>query len=795
MITLRNPLVKFMVGVGMLHCLWVSLPDHPVMARYDHVSLSTRSTKEPVRRALLVGINLYQPATLPTAIAQRGKNRGIWGNLNGPLNDVDGMREILIARFGFQAENIRVLKNTEARREQIFRAIQEHLINKAEAGDVSFFFYAGHGSQVFNSKSPEADKLDESLVPADSAQGAADIRDKELARLWNQALEKKILLTVIADSCHSGSIQRGGYPRTETVRQLEPNWEDAQDPSLPAKPEERGAIILSASRADQPATEREDERGITRGLFSAALLKTLQTVSVNESVERVYLRVKALMQSQGSPQEPMLATNEGKRPFFGSVAETTAGLTTVAVLQVRKDKKPGEKNIRVELQGGYAVGLNEGCELRHSNLSIKPSVRLRVTELLGLNRCVADVVSGDASVIREGDLFEVDTWAAAKEAILRVWLPPATLKHAELLQMAQMLAPLRTSDRIVWVNDPAEASPSDAPLYVLTWSGTQWHLLSSQGQPFPLGLKPTAQTVLQMLSSIEKRKPALLLNVPPSRELRAAIQLGEKTVKHAVQIVTTPAKANYYLMGRWQGEKFEYAWVLPNVTKDQAQSLPLPLRTDWQDSSQPTRASQQLMELISRASKVKAWLQLDAPPERTPFPYRLALKNKKTGEIKTSGKTVEDEEYDLVLQADREQLGNGPVKPRYVYAFVIDSYGKGDLLFPLNTVENLIPYKIAGQPASIAQTEYVLPESGFQVGMPLGMDTFFLLTSYDAIPNLEAALNFEAVRTRTGLTPLEKLLSDNGAMRREVTRVPTDWSLQRISFKSVSKAESGKLQP
>ena len=51
--------------------------------------------------------------------------------------------------------------------------------------------------------------LDETIVPADAASGAFDIRDKEIARLCNQVVDKGILLTAIFDSCHSGSIARG----------------------------------------------------------------------------------------------------------------------------------------------------------------------------------------------------------------------------------------------------------------------------------------------------------------------------------------------------------------------------------------------------------------------------------------------------------------------------------------------------------------------------------------------------------------------------------------------------------
>ena len=83
-------------------------------------------------------------------------------------------------------------------------------LKKSNANDFAFIYYAGHGSQVPNSLAREEDKKDESMVPSDTWKpGVQDIRDKELAKVYNAFLDKGVKLTVIMDCCHSGSLSRG----------------------------------------------------------------------------------------------------------------------------------------------------------------------------------------------------------------------------------------------------------------------------------------------------------------------------------------------------------------------------------------------------------------------------------------------------------------------------------------------------------------------------------------------------------------------------------------------------------
>src|SRR5262245_35028045 len=123
------------------------------------------------RRALLIGIDKYELKATAAAAAAAGKTavanaspastmptRGGWFDLDGAVNDVEAIKAILIARYGFQPGNVKVLRNEEATRERILAEIRHHLIEPTAPGDVAVLFYAGHGSQVNNSQSAELDK-------------------------------------------------------------------------------------------------------------------------------------------------------------------------------------------------------------------------------------------------------------------------------------------------------------------------------------------------------------------------------------------------------------------------------------------------------------------------------------------------------------------------------------------------------------------------------------------------------------------------------------------------------------
>lgn len=107
------------------------------------------------------------------------------------------------------------------------------------------------------------------------------------------------------------------------------------------------------------------------------------------------------------------------------------------------------------------------------------------------------------------------------------------------------------------------------------------------------------------------------------------------------------------------------------------------------------------------------------------------------------------------------------------------------MLFPRGgNIRNRLP--ITGRDSVYAPEELELPGSTIKIGKPYGVDTYFLLTSAEAMDPY--VLDFEGVRTvetRGSTSALSSLLSRIGTRTRGVLRpVPTDWSIKRVKILS-----------
>ena len=219
----------------------------------------------PTSHALLIGVAHYAPpsgSTMPDqgsghAVDSRFGPGATWHTLSGPLNDVAAMHLLLQDTYGFT--DIRELTDLDATRQGILDAIDQ-LIADTEKGDRVVIYYSGHGSQRLDSKSSK-DRRDQTIVPVDAWKGVKDIRDKELAVLFNKIVyDKQARLTAIYDSCNSGTMARG---ITESVERTLP-YDDSDvakesgavlESDLKRTPQQGDAIILAAAGPTQSAVE------------------------------------------------------------------------------------------------------------------------------------------------------------------------------------------------------------------------------------------------------------------------------------------------------------------------------------------------------------------------------------------------------------------------------------------------------------------------------------------------------------------------------------------------------------
>jgi hypothetical protein len=810
------------------------MPLKPALSRMAHFCcafvclLCISPAAAQTKRALLIGIDTYEAKgkaiSKPPGTAQRNDAADAsrwdlleWGNLDGSLNDVESVHELLASpKFGFAENNIHIVEEEKATREGILQAMKKYLLDEPNRGDTVVFYYAGHGSQRYNSLTDKPFHLDETIVPSDASSGAFDIRDKEIARLFNQIVDKGILLTAVFDSCHSGSIARGIPVGSQgKARFLAYDTRDAADPpdkgpdgKPAARPEDRagGALVLSATQHDQSAMEWTGSDGKPHGAFTTAFLDTLQTLPANSSAQDVYKRVKVLLLGMGVPQQPDFGGPADRTRL--SLLGNSLGSDRLTVA-VRPEGVNGDGT--VELDGGLALGLGRGSELRKVGIaSDMPEVRVRITQLEGLSKSKAEITRpADASQIQPGDLFELAAWVAPDNRRLQVWMPPASLANANLLQVSAEVGKLRQAANVKWIDDPVESSPDS----VMAWNGSQWTLTSARGPAVTLGQNPSAAAILSHFPA--KGKTGFFLALPPSSELFPALKLGNRSDNSAVEVAVSPERAQYLLVGRASGREIEYSWLSKNITGSDAKTKlnpnedgnvcssdsPYPPRTNWlplgttADSLEKT--SETLTEYADRLARVRSWLELPVPPggANDAFPYRLALKRvdstanakpKDSGLIQ-DGTVVEGDTFGLVLRAEGKITAVTP--RRWVYVLAIECSGEGQLLYPRSGEGNFLPEK--GPDAKAWPTEIDLSGASgtFSIGSPFGIDTYILLTTADQIADL-GAFNFSGVlQAARGVprSPLAQLLGNASANARGVNpTVPANWSVQYMPIRSIA---------
>ena len=252
----------------------------------------------PRKLALLVGINKY--ASQP---------------LEGCLNDVDMQRNLLIYRFGFNPKDVYVLPDTEATRQGILTAFEEHLIKQAKPGDVVVYHYSGHGSRIFDPNPIVVERgqdqgLNGTFVPVDSNLPAGypnvggsvqDIMGHTLFLLMSALKSENV--TVVLDSCFSGGATREARVRARDggknvlVSSNEKTYQQQWLSRLKMSPEDfvRGyragvakGVVLAATAPNQLARE-VNINGFKAGIFSYLLTHYLW--QEDSKIEQIFQKI------------------------------------------------------------------------------------------------------------------------------------------------------------------------------------------------------------------------------------------------------------------------------------------------------------------------------------------------------------------------------------------------------------------------------------------------------------------------------------------------------------------------
>jgi len=285
------------------------------------------------RRALVIGINDYKllgSSTRP---------------LHGCVNDAEAMAATLREQFGFADKDIELLIDARATRQAILDGL-DRLVERTAPGDLVVIHYSGHGSKVPDIEHDETDGFDETIVPYDSGRDPhpnRDITDDEIFERLRKLSAKTDAITLIFDSCHSGSISRDTFG--ESARWVEPDLRPFEQSGRPRPsvsqetidalkagsaagsrdvgpsgflPIDASYVLIAGCRDEQQSYEYLDRGSDTRhGVLTYFLLQEIATAEAGTTYRDVFERAAANVRGVYANQEPQIE-GAADRELFGT---------------------------------------------------------------------------------------------------------------------------------------------------------------------------------------------------------------------------------------------------------------------------------------------------------------------------------------------------------------------------------------------------------------------------------------------------------------------------------------------
>ena len=301
---------------------------------------------DPTKRALLIGISDY-PNLLPHQ------------QLPGATNDVTLLCDLLLKRFGFAKHNISCLRNEQATRDGILKALQD-LITAVKKNDVVVIHYSGHGSYVQDTTRGAG--WTETIVPHDSGRKpsnrpSTDIKISEC--LLEPLIRRTPFVTVVFDACRSGSVLQeigmavrgiqpdGDLRKNRDVESTLTRWVPRETTAVRDLKHE-GYAHLAACRTNEKAAEIFID-GLAYGAFTYHLCKLIKE-SHSEEIRALFQLASTNVTACYPNQHPILEGAQNALIFGATHLETPR------YLGIRSTYDDGGTEM-VEIDGGLASGV------------------------------------------------------------------------------------------------------------------------------------------------------------------------------------------------------------------------------------------------------------------------------------------------------------------------------------------------------------------------------------------------------------------------------------------------------
>eukprot|EP00811_Abedinium_folium_P016097 NODE_2503_length_2201_cov_5.883317.p1 GENE.NODE_2503_length_2201_cov_5.883317~~NODE_2503_length_2201_cov_5.883317.p1 ORF type:complete len:502 (-),score=177.50 NODE_2503_length_2201_cov_5.883317:603-2108(-) len=272
------------------------------------------------KKALIIGINYLGSAN----------------QLGGCINDAKAEFKMLTDHFGFAAENILLLTEdqgdaSKSPTKATILGAMDWLLDGATRGDVLFFHYSGHGSQVDDPTGEEEDGKNECLCPVDCMANpwpGAVIIDDYLNEIFLDRLPEGVRLTCVYDCCHSGTMtdlsvhralefgppsdiqDRFMHPPPEVLDRLRAQKEVNQ-PKLKTRDLSQPKLLWTISGCQDSQTSADATiGGVRRGALTWSLHDALEASNYNISYEDLLTSSRKKLKGKYTQTPAMSTTAE-----------------------------------------------------------------------------------------------------------------------------------------------------------------------------------------------------------------------------------------------------------------------------------------------------------------------------------------------------------------------------------------------------------------------------------------------------------------------------------------------------
>lgn len=249
------------------------------------------------RAALLIGISDYP---------------GSDEDLEGPELDVHIMETLLMANGNFKKEDIVVLKDEMATRDNIANQLQR--LSWVRESGVVVVYFSGHGIQLdydLYDQDERIDGKDEAIVVYDASNEWPLIVDDEWDGILNYLNKRRML--VILDSCYSGTATRGLTDAYAKYSSMEIS-RSSQLEALASNSNRSDRFVFSASQSDEVSWSRwfpdfDNFAGLATVAFASTWLEAGPKTTMQELFSESRRIAQQLSLDMSSIQTPDFEVN------------------------------------------------------------------------------------------------------------------------------------------------------------------------------------------------------------------------------------------------------------------------------------------------------------------------------------------------------------------------------------------------------------------------------------------------------------------------------------------------------